>query len=206
MATVLRIDASARFSGSHSRVLGDYFEQQWLSKNTADRVVRRDLAERKVDAIKAETIAGFYTPAEDLTAELLAATRVSDELIAELQDAAVLLVTTPMYNFSVPAALKAWIDQVVRIGHTFSYDGQAFAGLAKPDRAVVICAYGAEGYVDGGAFAAANFLEPYLRFLFGFLGVPAVQFVSVEATTGDEATVAANVASAKASIDALLAP
>ena len=205
MANLLRVDASARLNGSHSRLLGDYAERLWLNRNPADRVLRRDLAVNPVESIRSETITGFYAPAEAWSAELAVATRLSDELIDELQRASVLLVTTPMYNFSVPAALKAWIDQVVRIGHTFSYDGQSFAGHANPDRAIVICAYGAAGYREGGDFAAANFLEPYLGFLFGFLGIPTVEFVAIEATTGDETLVATNVAGAKADIDALLA-
>jgi FMN-dependent NADH-azoreductase len=116
-------------------------------------------------------------------------------------DADVLLIATPMYNFSVPSALKAWIDQIVRIGHTFSYDGKDFAGLLPGRRAFIMVACGAGGYLDGGPFAAADFVQPYLRFLLGFLGITDVTFVAIEHTTADAATVAAGRARAAKLID-----
>jgi FMN-dependent NADH-azoreductase len=200
MKTVLRIDASSRSNGSQSRVLGDYFESVWLNRNPGDRVLRRDLAIDAAPHISSQTIAGFYTPAEQLTHELRNATAQSDLLIEELRSADVLLLTTPMYNFSVPSALKAWIDQIVRIGHTFSYDGKSFAGLVTGKRAYVICAYGAGGYLGNGPLAAYDFLKPYLMLLLNFLGIQEVKFFSVEATTQDETTVALNINKAKAEI------
>lgn len=205
MTNFLRIDASSRINDSHSRKLGDYFVEQWLALHPTSHIVKRDLITQPIEQIKQTTIAGFYTPAEELTLKLKSATALSDQLIQELQTADALLITAPMYNFSVPAALKAWIDQVVRIGHTFSYDGRTFGGLVNADRAYVICAYGAAGYVGSGAFASANFLAPYLQFLLNFLGVPEVHIVSLEATTGDEQTVEAAITQAKRDIDALIA-
>lgn len=203
MTTMLRVDASARCDDSHSRNLGDYFEQQWLASNPGSSVTKRDLVTQPVEQIRQATINGFYTPAADLNDELTAATALSDQLIGEVQAADVLLITTPMYNFTVPASLKAWIDQVVRIGHTFSYDGDAFSGLVNAHQAYVICAYGAPGYQPDGAFAQANFLAPYLRFLLTFLGVEEVDFVSVEATTAEPGIVATGIAQAKSAIDRL---
>ena len=205
MSTLLRIDSSSRTTTSHSRALGDYFEKTWHARNPNDRVVRRDLVSEPIPHIVDQTILGYYTPAEQLTPELRAATALSDRLIAELQSADVLLLTVPMYNFSVPSALKAWIDQIVRIGHTFSYDGKNFAGLVKIKRAYVLCAYGAGGYTDGGPFSAYNFLEPYLKSLLGFLGILEVQFFAVQATTADPATVATNLEVAQRKIDMAIA-
>lgn len=201
MGILLRIDSSSRTTASHSRALGDYFEKTWHARNPNDHMVRRDLVAEPVPHIVDQTILGYYTPAEQLTPELRAATALSDRLIAELQSADVLLLTVPMYNFSVPSALKAWIDQIVRIGHTFSYDGKNFAGLVKIKRAYVLCAYGAGGYTDGGPFSAYNLLEPYLKSLLGFLGILEVQFFAVQATTADPATVLTNMDLAKRKID-----
>lgn len=203
MQKILRIDSSARLTGSQSRDLGNYFEARWQETRPEGRIVRRDLGTTPVGQIRQETITGFYTPAESMTPELEVATTLSDTLIGELQAADTLLITTPLYNFGVPAALKAWIDQVVRIGHTFSYDGTSFGGLAKPDTAIVCAAYGASGYEEGAPFRAANFLEPYLDFLLKFLGVSTVRFISVQATTADAATMEAGMAQARADIDAL---
>lgn len=205
MSTLLRIDSSSRTTASHSRALGDYFEKTWHARNPNDRVVRRDLVSEPIPHIVDQTILGYYTPTAQLTPELRAATALSDRLIAELQSADALLLTVPMYNFSVPSALKAWIDQIVRIGHTFSYDGKNFAGLVKIKRAYVLCAYGAAGYTDGGPFSAYNFLEPYLKSLLGFLGILEVQFFAVQATTADPATVATNLEVAQRKIDITIA-
>ena len=201
MKTILRIDSSARHEGSHSRTLGDYFEKQWLSKNPDAKLLSRDLASRPIEHIQQDTITGFYTPPEQLTDGLIRATALSDELINELQAANTLLITVPLYNFSIPSSLKAWIDQVSRIGHTFSYDGERFQGLVKTKRAYIICAYGSSGYLPGNTLASANFLQPYLQFVLNFLGIQAVHFFSLEGASSDEATIATNVAHVKSTID-----
>jgi FMN-dependent NADH-azoreductase len=205
MTTILRVDASSRGTGSVSRALGDHIERAWLDRNPGDRVIHRDVATEPIGHIAEETIAGFYAPADRFTDELRAATVLSDRLIAEVQSADVLLVTTPMYNFSVPSALKAWIDQIVRIGRTFAYDGSSFSGLVTTREAYVICAYGAGGYGEGERFAVANFLAPYLQFLLQFLGVQDVRFFAVEETTGDPVALAASIERVKRQIDASVA-
>lgn len=198
MPVLLRIDSSARLSGSHSRELGDRFEVAWRACGAGHSVLRRDLAAVPVPQIEQQTIAGFYTPPQDLTAGLRAATALSDELIAELKAADELLITVPMYNFTVPAALKAWIDQVVRINHTFSYDGQAFKGLLTTRRATLVTAYGAGGYLEGGPLGQADFCATYLKFVLGFLGVRSVEHIGIEVTTGDAAALARQIAQAGA--------
>lgn len=204
MTTLLRLDASARRDGSLSRTLGDHFVAQWQRHNPAGSIVVRDLALEPIEAIRQTTIAAFYTPAEKFTSETREATALSDRLIRELQEASEVVITVPMYNFGVPSALKAWIDQIVRIGHTFSYDGTTFRGLLTAKRSTVLCAYGANGYLDGGPFAAADFVKPYLGFLLQFLGIADVRFSVVEATTADAATVDAALARAKGEIERLL--
>ncbi len=205
MTTLLRIDSSSRTTDSRSRDLGNHFEKTWLARHPGDRVLRRDLAAQPLPHIANETILGYYTPADQLTTELRAATALSDNLIAELQSADILFLTVPMYNFSIPSALKAWIDQIVRIGKTFSYDGSGFSGLVTVKRAYVICAYGAGGYTQGGPFSAFNFLEPYLKSLLGFLGIRDVQFLDVQYTTAEPASVKVNIDQAKRQIDIAIA-
>src|SRR5260221_587896 len=190
MPLLLRIDSSARRCGSVSRDLGDRFEAAWRDRGSDFGVASRDLAADPVPQIGQETIAGFYVARHDMTADQRAATALSDALIAELKSADELLITVPMYNFTVPAALKAWIDQIVRINHTFSYDGQSFKGLLDVRRATLVSAYGAGGYLGGGALASADFCTTYLKFVLGFLGVAAVEHVGIEATTRDPAALA----------------
>lgn len=200
MPHLLRIDSSSRQDGSHSRALADAAETAWRAANPELTVTTRDVTDGTIPVIASDTITGFYTPPEAMTAELRGATALSDRLIAEVQAADMLLISAPIYNFGVPAALKLWIDQVVRIGHTFSYEGGTFTGLVRADRAILCCAYGASGYGAGEPFAAANFVDPYLTFLMGFLGIGDVRTVAVQATTADDATVQANVAAALADV------
>ena len=200
MTNILRIDASSRIEDSYSRQLGDVVEQSLKSQLPNANVVHRDLAAAPLEHIRKITIAGFYTPAEKLTDELRQATSLSDDVIAEVKNAEILLITTPMYNFSIPSALKAWIDQLVRIGHTFSYDGSAFTGLLPGRKAYVVVAYGAPGYTNSGPFAAADFVTPYLRFLLQFLGISDVTFFTAEGTTGDSESVTRELDMAKLAI------
>jgi FMN-dependent NADH-azoreductase len=197
MTLLLRINSSSRRSGSHSSAVADHFETCFREKNPDCKVVARQVADGSIPIISQKTIEGFYTPTDAMSAELTEATALSDQLIAELQEADTLLITAPIYNFSVPAALKVWIDQVVRMGHTFAYEDGSFQGLAKTRRAIVVCTYGAEGYLEGQPFAAANFVEPYLRFLLSFLGIKDIRFISIQGTTADAETVKAHVEAAK---------
>src|SRR5258708_6819630 len=122
MGNTLRIDSSSRRQGSQSRLLGDHFEKLWLGRNPSETISRRDLIFQPIPPIANETIAGFYTPDDQPTPGLRAATALSDELIGEVKTADTVLLTIPMYNFTIPSAFKAWVDQIVRIGHTFSFD------------------------------------------------------------------------------------
>jgi FMN-dependent NADH-azoreductase len=205
MTRLLRIDSSSRTDGSHSSQLADQAEAMWREANPQGQIVRRHLGRDPIPVLSQETIMGFFSPQDMLTDDLREATALSDQLIGELQTADTLLLAVPIYNFSVPAALKCWIDQITRISHTFAYEDGAFRGLTKTRRAVVICAYGADGYLEGQSFEAANFLEPYLRFLLSFLGIEDIEVVSVQATTADEATVAAHLAQSTTDLSTAMA-
>jgi FMN-dependent NADH-azoreductase len=194
--TLLRIDASARQDGSFSRRIADGVQQAWQAAHPHGRVVLRDLARQPVPHIEDATIKGFYTPAAQMTPALNQATAMSDSLIAELKGAHTVLIGAPIYNFSLPSSLKAWIDQIVRIGHTFAYEGGHFRGLVHGPRAVLALAYGAGGYQ--GALAAMDHLRPYLEALLPFIGITDVNTLVVEATTGDAGA-------AQAALDSTLA-
>lgn len=204
MQQLLRIDTSARLTGSHSRQLGDHFQNLWMKRNPGGNVIIRDIVKSPINHITQQTIDGFFTPEEALIPDHRDALQLSDELIAEIQASDTLLLTVPIYNFSVPSALKAWIDQVVRIGQTFSYDGEKFEGLVRAKNATVICVYGAAGYLDGEPFSAANHLEPYLRFLLRFLGIENVSIISLQSTTADPETIEVNTKTAQLEIENLI--
>jgi len=203
MKTLLRIDASSRTRGSHSRALADFFQQKWQNANPGNEIVLRDLIKDPIPHIGEATIAGYYTPKDEHDDTLKTATALSDQLIDELKSADTLLISTPMYNFSVPSALKAYIDQIVRIGHTFGFDQEkGFYGLVEGKKAFVVTAIGA---VYAGALAELNFLEPYLKTLLGFLGITEVEVVSLEGTTTDASALARGKQAAMEKIETLLA-
>lgn len=187
MTTLLRIDSSSRHDGSWSRRLGDTVAAKLAPATT----IVRDLVEKPVPHIAVETIGAFFSDPAGYGDAEKAATAISDELLAEIAAADDILITVPMYNFGIPSALKAWVDQVVRIGRTFSFDGQSFTGLVTGKRAFIVIAYGAGGY--DADFKVADFVEPYLVFVLNFLGITDVTVIPVEGinTGGGEASEAA---------------
>jgi FMN-dependent NADH-azoreductase len=107
---------------------------------------------------------------------------LSDSLLAELEQADEYVFGVPMHNFSVPSVLKLWIDQIARVGKTFSYDGGVPKGLIVGKKATFIIASGAI-YDAQTQLASLNFVEPYLRSLFGFLGLTDVTFLTAGGTS-----------------------
>lgn len=197
MTTLLRIDSSSRHDGSWSRRLGDDLARQLAPTQT----IQRDLAVMPVAHVSAETIGAFFADPATLTPDQQQATALSDALLAEIAAADDILITVPMYNFGVPSALKAWIDQIVRIGRTFRFDGQGFGGLITGKRAFVVIAYGAAGYA--GDFRPADFVAPYLTFVLNFIGISDVTVIAVEGiNTGQGETAAAAAGAAIAAIPA----
>lgn len=197
MTTLLRIDASARFEGSSSRRLADHFQARWTAAHPGARVIVRDLARRPVPHLDAPTIAAFY--GAPIGAEPPAGVALSDALIAELRAADHLLVGSPLYNQSLPSSLKAWIDHVVRDGHTFVTRDRRPVGLLGATSASLVIARGGvnSALVD-------DFETPYLRAILGFIGITRVEVITVEATAHDEATRAQRFAAAQAQVDRLL--
>ncbi|RDY57645.1 FMN-dependent NADH-azoreductase [Flagellimonas nanhaiensis] len=184
MKTLLRIDCSSRVEGSHSRELADYFEQKWLEKHEAGKVVRTDLAEKQIPHLHNNTIEGFYTPTEYWSPALSEATAVSDELIQQLKEADELLISSPLYNYNVPSNLKAYFDQVVRIGHTFGINDGGYFGLLEDKIAFIITVKG--GVYKGTDMERYDFQEPYLEAVLGHMGIKVQQFFSLEGTANKD--------------------
>jgi len=184
MATLLRLDASSRGQASVSRAMADYFVTHWRQFNPDGEIVVRDLVKNPLPHIAEDTISGFYQDKAEHDDRMKSATVLSDELIKELKGTDVLLIDTPMYNFSVPSALKAWIDQIVRSGETFQYSPEdGFSGLVSIKQCYVITVSGAVFSTDN--MQAMDFLKPYLQLLLNFLGIINVEFITLEGSTLD---------------------
>lgn len=182
MPTLLRVDSSSSQAGaSISRHLTSEFVEQWQRTHAGGTVITRDLMTSALPPMTSEWIAASYTPETQRTSEQRQVLATSDDLVHELQTADEYVIGVPMYNFSIPAVLKLWIDQVVRAGKTFSYAGGAPAGLLQGKKATILVASGGV-YDQGTPMEAMNFVEPYLRSILAFLGVTDVSFINAGGT------------------------
>ncbi|ASP38987.1 FMN-dependent NADH-azoreductase [Bacterioplanes sanyensis] len=183
MPSLLRIDSSPRGAGSHSKFIADAVQKQ-LVVNTPDiEICQRDLSIQEIPSISQDTITGFFTPKENFTPLLEEATTLSDQLIKEIKEAETLVISAPIYNFGVPSSLKAWIDQIVRVGETFSFDESGFSGLVRGKKAILALSYGAQGYTGNGDLSSMNFFEPYLVALLNFIGIEDITVFRIEGTS-----------------------
>jgi len=187
MSTILVVTASPRGERSVSRALATAFVELWSERHPEDRILLRDVGHHPVPHVTEPWIAGAFAPAHDQPPEATAAIAVSDSLVEEFLSADRYIFGVPMHNFSVPSTFKAYIDQLVRPGKTFGVGPTGYEGLVTGKKALVITTSGG-AYRLGSARADLNFLEPYLRGVFGFMGVTEVQFVTADNQNQGEST------------------
>jgi FMN-dependent NADH-azoreductase len=181
MPTLLHIDSSPLYGRSVSRQLTGAFVTQWKSSHPNGAVVDRDLNATPNPPVTAEWVGAAYTPEEARTPQQKELLALSNALLAELEQADEYVFGVPMHNFGVPSVLKLWIDQIARVGRTFSYGGGRPKGLLTGKKATFIIATG--GIYDAQTqMASFNFVEPYLRSVFGFLGVTDATFLTAGGT------------------------
>ena len=180
MPNLLSVVASPRGAYSVSRALTAQFVEAWKQNNPEGTVTTRDLFTTNLPFIDLPWIAGAYTPAEQHSPEMTEALAISNELIAELQAADHIVIGTPMYNFSTPAILKAYIDHIVRFGVTFS---ASYEGLLKNKKVTVIVSSGSV-FTPGSHMENYNQETGYLKQILGFIGITDVTFVMAGGTGG----------------------
>src|ERR1700678_2114816 len=168
--TLLDINSSPLGEASISRHLTAEFVESWQLAHPDGKIVKRDLTTTSIPPVSGAWIGAVYTPEDTRTPAQRELLTLSDSLIAELQGADEYVFGVPMHNFSVPSVLKLWIDQISRVNKTFSYATGTPVGLLTGKKATVIIASDGN-YDEGTAMASYNFVEPYLRTLFGFLGI-----------------------------------
>ncbi len=171
--SVLRIDASARRTGSVTRDLNDKILDK-LSKSDDVTVVTRDLAD-PLPLLTEDWIGANFTDPAERTEEQKQVLALSDELVAEVKAADVLLIGLPIYNFGVPAALKAWVDLVARARETFRYSEYGPVGLLEGKRAIVTVA---SGGTEAGS--SIDYATTYMKHVLSFIGITDVEFVSAD--------------------------
>lgn len=180
MATLLHLDSSP-LETSVSRELTREFVRTWQKNHPAGKVIYRDVAANPAKPLDAAWISAAYTPEADRTPEHKATLALSDQLIAELEQADEFVIGVAMHNFSIPSVLKLWVDQVLRRGRTFVYSESGPQGLLHGKKATILAATGGV-YSPGTPAAAINFIDPYLKTILGFMGVTDIRIVTAGGT------------------------
>ena len=179
MAHLLHIDSSPRGERSISRTLTREFISVWKQIHPSDTVTYRDIGRYPVPPIDESWIAASFSPPNQITPELATALTISDQLIDELLAAELYVFGIPMYNYSIPANFKAYIDQIVRVRRTFVVTPNGYEGLLKDKKILVITTRG--GSYSAGAL---DFQEPYLRAFFELIGITDMTFIHTENLSG----------------------
>lgn len=180
---ILRIDASGRRDGSSSRVLADDLVAALEARYDAVDVIRRDLAD-PLPHVDQDWINANFTAEAARSAAQRDTLALSDQLVDELREADALVIGVPVYNFGIPAALKAWVDLICRARMTFRYTENGPQGLLHGKKAYLIVASGGVG-VD----SAVDFATPYMRQALGFVGIQDIEVIAADQQNrrGDEA-------------------
>lgn len=168
---ILRINASSRSNGSVTRQLSDELISSMEDAGTNIKLNTRDTYQG-TPFVDDDWIAANFTPIEDRSGDQSAALSYSDSLVDEVKDADVIIIGTPIYNFGIPASLKAWIDQIARVRVTFKYTENGPVGLLEGKKAIIVTASG--GTEIGSEI---DFATGYLRHVLGFIGIKDVSVV-----------------------------
>ncbi|HEY1111791.1 MAG TPA: NAD(P)H-dependent oxidoreductase [Opitutaceae bacterium] len=206
MKTLLVVNSSGRRTRSITRHLTARFAARWLERHPGGRVIEREVGTVAPPVVSEEWIAAAYAPTEPgvIPPPLAYSEAVSGEL--ETADAVVL--GAPMYNFGMPAQLKAYFDQVVRIGRTFAFEpgaAEPYRGLLA-DRPVFVITSAGDGAVHpGGPLENMNHLEPHLKTLLGFIGLFSAKFIRAGYDEYQDDRAKRSLAKAEAEVDATVA-
>jgi FMN-dependent NADH-azoreductase len=178
MKKVRSIISSPRGAASYSTQLAQALIDRIVAAHPGSTVQTTDLASMNFPHLEEAHLTSFFTPADQHTEKDKVAIRHSEEAIKEIMEADILVIGAPMYNFGIPSTLKAWLDHIVRPGLTFSYSEKGAEGLVKGKKAYLVLSTG--GIYSEGPMKPNDFVEPYLRFILGFIGITDVTTFRVE--------------------------
>jgi FMN-dependent NADH-azoreductase len=181
MKKILHIISSPRGDASLSIKLGNAVVEKIQAAYPGSTVKETNLVNQQFPHLEEAHIASFYTPAENRTPENLVAIKHSEDAISEIQDADIIVIGVPIYNFNIHSTLKAWIDHIVRRGVTFKYDENGPQGLLPGKKVYLALASG--GIFSEGPMAGFDFAVPYLKHMLGFIGLTDITVFRVEGTS-----------------------
>lgn len=199
MNRILFVTSSLFGAESQSRRTAVELLDAWRRLRPHAQVVARDLTAASIPHLSLEGLTAAMTPADQRTPAQAEAAALADTLIAEVEAADTIVIAAPMYNFTVPSTLKAWLDHIARAGRTFRYTANGPVGLLKGKKAFVVTGRG--GVYSEGPAKALDFQEPYLRAMLGFVGIDDVTFVHVEGLKAGPESAAQGIARARQAID-----
>ena len=182
MAQLLVLNSSGRTTRSITRRLTRQFTERWLAAHPDGVLCERDLTLQLPTPVNEAWIASAFAPAEERSSAMEAVLAESETLLAEIEAADALVMGVPMYNFGVPAQLKAYFDQIIRAGRSFQFNPdaeQSYQPLLADKPVTIIVSVGDGDLLPGGPMAQMNFLEPHLLTMLGFIGLHSVEFVRV---------------------------
>lgn len=197
MTTLLRLDASSQTTPSHSRSLADYYEARWRERHPQGKVLTRDLLRDPVPHLDEETIKVFYDGGEVASGAIPPGITLSDQLIRELKEADDVVVSSAVYNFGMPSSLKAWIDHIVRFGHTIVPGEKGVRGLLTGKQACFLTARG------GTPERSPDYQYPVLQAVFTYIGIQKQNWISLEGTRIPDDGLESRIRKARAAIDGL---
>lgn len=203
MLRILHIDSSPRAERSISRALSRQLVSAWQEVDPDVTVTYRDLGHQPVPHVDEPWIAAAFSSSDQRTSELSEALRLSNELVDEFVAADYYVFGVPMYNFSVPSTFKAYVDQIVRVGRTFTINSTDYTGLVKDKKMVIITTQGGN-FRPGASLGSWNFHEPYLRMIFGFIGITDINFIYADSLMMGGEVREQSIADAKAAIQAVI--
>ena len=166
---IFHLTSSPRGEASISTKLSNAIVEKLIQANASSQVTTRNLATQPFPHLEASHITSFFTPAEQFTPELEEAAKNSEDAISQLMDTDVIVIGAPMYNFTIHTALKSWIDHIVRANKTFAFTENGAIGFVTGKKLYIGITSG--GIFTEGPFKPYDFAEPYLRFIFSFIGI-----------------------------------
>lgn len=184
MKKVLIINASVRGGKSHSRKLTQIFTENWKKKHPEDLLTYREVGLNIISPIDEDWIASAFINPNQRTEINQEGVRLSDTLVKELKENDIYVIGCPMYNWSIPSGLKAYIDQIMRINETWKFrsgkpDGD-YVGLLKNKKMFILSSRGDTGYGENEKNREMNFQTTYLKFVFGMMGIEDLTIISLD--------------------------
>lgn len=184
MKKILQIISSVNGNQSFSLKLSNTILERLLSIYPDSTVHTRDLTKNPLPHLEDTHFTAFYKPSESLTEADRSALLPSDEAIKEVQEAEIIIIGVPLYNFGIPSTLKAWVDHITRAGLTFRYNENGPEGLLTNKK--VYLAISSGGVYSEGPLKGYDFVEPYLKTILGFIGLTDITVFRIEGTLVSE--------------------